>query len=450
MFEVNYLINKLEVISPLGQKKIKNLVFYTDEKQIVSELDKITETIEKIKNEKDKIEQIKNKLMYIKDISNTIEKLKENYVLDDIELYEIKYFSLYYEEIRQITTFSYLRHSSLEKVIEILDPDGNKLPTFYIYDSYSDKLAKIRQMKKRTSDNKEKEKLFLKEIEIEEQIREKLTKQLQMYISNLENALKDIEELDFVLAKAKQAIDFEFTRPIISNHIRYEGLFNPVIKEKLESEGKKYQPINIELSDGVTLITGANMTGKTVILRTLALSQYLFQFGFYVPAKHAKLKIFKKIFLISGDYQSTLNGLSSYAAEILKLNEIFKYLKGNDNALILLDELARNTNPHEGKLIVKAVIRILNNLNSISLITTHFNNVADKNIRKLRIKGIKKEKLTNQISPENISEIIDYSLIEEKEEIVPEEALTIAKLLNIDSKLINEIEKLKKEETSNE
>lgn len=449
MLEINYLLNKLEIITPLGQKLVKNLEFFTDKTQIARELDKIEETIIKIHHEKEKIEKIKYNLMYIKDITKTVERLKSEYILDDIELYEIKYFSLYYEEIRAIMKFSYLKQPSLEEVIEILDPDGNKLPTFYVYDSYSEELAKIRKMKKKACEQ-EKEELFLKETEIEENIREALTAKLKEHINNLEQALKDIEELDFVLAKAKQAIDYGFVKPEFSDYINYQGLFNPVIKERLEKEGKEYQPINIKLYEGVTLITGANMTGKTIILRTLALSQYLFQYGFYVPAKFAKIKVLKKIFLISGDYQSTLNGLSSYAAEMLKLDEILKYLKENEQVMILLDELARNTNPHEGKLIVKAVIKILNELNSVSLITTHFNDVAGKKIRKLRIKGIKKDKIKETISPENITDIIDYSLIEEKEEIVPEEALTIAKLLNIDNKLIETIEKLKKEENSYE
>jgi dsDNA-specific endonuclease/ATPase MutS2 len=449
MFEINHLLSKLEIITPMAQKRIRNLNFFTKEDEISSELDKIAETIEKIQNEREKIEKINAKLMYIKDISKTLESLKGDFILDDIELYEIKYFSLNYEEIRKIMTFSYLKQPSLEKVIEILDPDGKKLPTFYIYDSYSEELANIRKKKKTASEN-EKIELFLKEAEIEEKIRKLLTKKLKKYINSIEQAIKDIEELDFVLAKAKQALENGFTRPEISDHVNYKGLFNPVIKESLEKESKKFQPISIKLYKGVTLITGANMTGKTVLLRTLALSQYLFQYGFYVPAKSAKIKVFKKIFLISGDYQSTLKGLSSYAAEMMKLDEILKYLKEEEQVIILLDELARNTNPHEGKLIVKAVIRILNELNAVSVITTHFNNVADKNIRKLRIRGIKKEKLMSKISPENLTEIIDYSLVEEKEEIVPEEALTIAKLLNIDDKLIEEIDRLKKEGNSNE
>lgn len=188
------------------------------------------------------------------------------------------------------------------------------------------------------------------------------------------------------------------------------------------------------------------MTGKTVILRSLALSQHLFQYGFYVPAKQAKIKPVAKIFLVSGDYQSILSGLSSYAAEILKLNEILTYIKQDDCVLILLDEIARNTNPHEGRLIVKAIIKILNNYHSISVITTHFNDVAEQNIKKFRIKGIKKSRQKMYISPTNITELMDYSLIIDNKGKVPEEALTIAKILNIDKELIKMIEELKKEE----
>ncbi|GAB6190125.1 endonuclease MutS2 [Marinitoga arctica] len=449
MVELEYILNKLEIITQLGQKHIKNLKFLIEEDKIHNELKKIKETIEFIKSKKEITEEIQKNLMYIKDISNTINRLNNGYILDDIELYEIKYFSIYYEKIKKISRFSYLELPVLTEIIKILDPDGNELPTFYIYDSYSEKLAEIRKLKKLVSEE-EKEKLYLKELEIENEIREKLTENLSKYSKDLEQALIDIEELDFVLAKSKLAIEYNLTMPEISDHIKYENLFNPVIKDKLKEENKNYQPIDIEIDKGVTLITGANMTGKTVILKTLALAQYMFQYGFYVPAKKAQLKILNKLFLISGDYQSALNGLSSYAAEMLKLNEILQYIREKNNALILLDELARNTNPHEGKLIVKSVIEILNKHDSISLITTHFNNVAGKSIRKLRIKGIKKDKLKENITPDNITEIIDYSLIEENTEIVPEEALTIAKILKIDKELIETIEKLKKEENSNE
>ncbi|ABX31802.1 DNA mismatch repair protein MutS domain protein [Petrotoga mobilis SJ95] len=445
MDDLEYILQKLDVVTPLGVKKIKNLEFYTNTIQIKQELDKIEEAILAIKREKKSLSKIKSNLKYIKDINYIIGRLKNCEVLDDIELFEIKFFSIYYEEIRKLVNFSFLKLPSLEKVIAILDPEGNKLPTFYIYNSYSRELASIRR-KRKNAPQEEKDLLYQKEMEIEEKIRYNLSVKLTEYSSELEQALKDLEELDFILAKAELAMNLKLSKPELSSNIEYEGLFNPLIKEQLEKTNQIYQPINIKLGKGTTLITGANMTGKTVILRSLALSQYLFQYGFYVPARHAKIKPVDKIFLVSGDYQSILSGLSSYAAEILKLNEILTYIKQDDSALILLDEIARNTNPHEGRLIVKAVIKILNNYHSISVVTTHFNNVAEKNIKKFRIKGIKKSLLKMYISPTDITELMDYSLIEDKKGKVPEEALTIAKMLNIDKEFINTIEELKKED----
>ncbi|HBT51362.1 MAG TPA: DNA mismatch repair protein MutS [Petrotoga sp.] len=445
MDDLEYILQKLDVVTPLGVKKIKNLEFYTNPIQIKQELDKIEETIMAIKKGKKSISKIKSNLKYIKDINYTIGKLKNCEVLDDIELFEIKYFSIYYEEIRKLVNLSFLKLPSLENVIAVLDPEGNKLPTFYIYNSYSFELATLRR-KRENAPQEEKELLYQREMEVEEKIRYTLSVKLTEYALELEQALKDVEELDFILAKAELAINLTLSKPKLSNSIEYEGLFNPLIKERLEKKNQIYQPINIKLDKGVTLITGANMTGKTVILRSLALSQYLFQYGFYVPAKQAKIKLVDKIFLVSGDYQSILSGLSSYAAEILKLNEILTYIKQDDCVLILLDEIARNTNPHEGRLIVKAIIKILNNYHSISIITTHFNDVAEQNIRKFRIKGIKKSRQKMYISPTNITELMDYSLIEDNKGKVPEEALTIAKMLNIDKKLIKMIEELKKED----
>ncbi|APT75430.1 MULTISPECIES: DNA mismatch repair protein MutS [unclassified Marinitoga] len=450
MVELEYLFKKLEIITPLGQKFLRNIEFLKSKDEINNEIIKLEKAIKAYENKKDTIENIKLKLMNIKDISGTTERLKSGYILDDIELFELKSFALTYEEIKKINPLDFLSFPTLNEVINILDPDGNRLSTFYIYDSYSHELSEIRKKRKKTDNEEEREQLYELEMQIEDEIREELSKKLRTYASDIEQGLRDIAELDFTIAKAYFTKKFNLTKPEISETYEIKGMFNPVIKEKLEEEHKEYQPVDITLKPGVTLITGANMTGKTVILKTIALLQNLFQYGFYIPAKSAKLYPVNKIFLISGDYQSLFSGLSSYAAEMLKINEILKYIKTDENALILLDELARNTNPHEGKLIVKGVIEILNNKKSISLITTHFNNVADKGIRKLRIKGIKKEKLTENINPENITEIIDYSLIEENEEIVPEEAITIARLLNIDKELLDTIERIKKEETFHE
>lgn len=115
---------------------------------------------------------------------------------------------------------------------------------------------------------------------------------------SVSEALTGIATIDILIAKAKQAIEMHLCKPGIAVHTTsYQGIFNPQIKKILESERKTYQPIDIEIGKGACLITGANMAGKSVILKTVALAQTLFQFGFFVPAIQAEIALVDEVLL---------------------------------------------------------------------------------------------------------------------------------------------------------
>lgn len=59
-------------------------------------------------------------------------------------------------------------------------------------------------------------------------------------------------------------------------------MINIELREILEEQGKKYTGIDIELSQGATVITGANMGGKSVALNTITENILLFHMGFYL------------------------------------------------------------------------------------------------------------------------------------------------------------------------
>ena len=444
---LEYIFNTLEVITPIGYKKLKKLEFLIDEKEIKKEINATKEVFNFYTVNKECVDKLCHSLMKVRDITTTIKRLKNEYVLDDVELFEIKTFSIVSEELRELIKdrINVVTLDSLNEVIEILDPEGYRIPSFYICDEYSEELKELRKKKSKASEE-EKEKLYEIEVELEDKIRRNLTKQLTKYSENLESCINKVAYLDLLIAKAKQIEKLNLCEPELAQETEYKNFFNPEIKEVLEKKGKNYQKIDVKVKRGVNIITGANMSGKTVILKTLALCQYMFQMGFFVPAESARIKPVKKVFLQTGDYQSSLSGLSSYASEMIQLNEALTYSKKEKPCLILLDELARSTNPHEGKAIVKAVIRYLNATDSFTYIATHYNVTKGESVRKLRVKGLIKEKLKEKINHEKIDEYIDYALIEDKEDKIPEEALTIAKLLNIDNELIDIAEKILKKE----
>lgn len=150
----------------------------------------------------------------------------------------------------------------------------------------------------------------------------------------------------------------------------------------------------------------------------------------------------EKILMSIGDEQDELSGLSSFAAEMLRINEIVGRVKTGKRALVLVDELARTTNPEEGRMIVNGVVGFLTDRGVQALVTTHYSGISTS-CRKLRVKGFVEGKVQGHISLKNINEFIDYSLEEEHGDEVPQEALRIAALLGVDGELLERMEKEK-------
>lgn len=310
------------------------------------------------------------------------------------------------------------------------------------------------------------EKLKMKRLEIivqeeKEQlkIKKQLSNSLYNYIDDIKVNMKCIGKLDFLIAKANLAIKYNGIKPIINkeNKIYFKDLINPNMYKILKLENKKYMPISIDINKKTTLISGANMGGKSVSMKTIVLNLYLFQCGFYVFAKQANLCVLDFIYLISDDMQDINKGLSTFGAEIIKLKEITKLMNLQDG-FIALDEFARGTNPVEGKTLLKAICTYFKKFNSISLISTHYDEVLLDDVDHYQVIGLKNvdfEGLKRQIdlkisqnskcnkSIDILQENMDYRLEKvNKETKVPKDALNICKLLGLSNEIIEIADKI--------
>jgi len=243
--------------------------------------------------------------------------------------------------------------------------------------------------------------------------------------------------LDILLSKAILFKQWNFSCPELSGEglTNYHGLFNPLVKKMLEAKGEHFQPVDITFGFMPTLITGANMAGKTVLLKTVALSQLLVQFGFFVPASEAVIRIVDQVMLSVGDQQSELQGLSSFGAEMVRITGIIRTIRSGKKILALIDEPARTTNPTEGLALVKAIVELFEKMKVAGLITTHYSG-TDFSCRKLRVKGFTETDIPEDISIGNLIRYLDYNLVEDTGESLPLEALRIAGILGVDNELI--------------
>jgi len=457
-----YIRDSLDIITPMGRKHLESLEYLTDPEKIEAELRIFYEIARYIACNPSLKDNLKHRLCQLRDISGVVKNLGTNEILDDIALFEIKAFCIEAEELRKslVAPPGQLELPELSKIVRLLDPEDFGMKSFYIYDAYSAELASLRKRKRELEKNSDDNDIHTNEElidligkieDVEERIRVKLTKEISKYRWLLEEVLEKVGFLDFSLAKLEIIEKFGFTRPTVSDNVtEYVGLFEPQVSDELKKKGKEFQPVDIQLQPGVTLITGANMTGKTVLLRSLAVAQVLFQFGFYVPAEKAKIKPVDGVFFLSGDYQSFKHGLSSFAAEMIQLNIAVEFLKMEKRGLFLFDELARNTNPHEGKAIVKSVLRRFNLSKSFTVITTHYDGVSrGENVHHYMVKGLREDiDVSGEVKPETLTEYTDYSLVKVKGEYqVPREALKVATLLGVDPVIIETARELLDEET---
>lgn len=467
---LRFIADSLDIQSSLGRQQLLKQHFLTTGKDIESQLkhvsvlvDLLTDVTGKSKAEgtvgqmehamaekapcvtdtgsSDKIDQLRHALSEVHDINSTLSFLQSGLTLDDIGLFEVKRFALLVDHIRSILrqlNCMVVELADTEKVISILDPDQQRIPHFYIYDSYSDTLANLRKQYDQLikADLQKAEAVRVESLEVEDSIRLRLSKELTPFAKELMESLTSIANLDVWLAKATLAVKMNYCKPVIGSSVtEYRQLYNPEVADVLGKRGKTFQPVDIDLMESPCIITGANMAGKTVLLKSVALAQYLFQYGFYIPALKAEIVPVERVITSMADEQSELKGLSSFAAEMLNINAIIIASRSHKQILGLIDEPARTTNPHEGLALVNALLDILQKSNVRSLITTHYSGFVS-DCRRLRVKGLKTDELFVKTTIETINDHMDYSLVEVLSDEVPLEALRIAAILGIDEELI--------------
>ena len=424
---LRYMIDQLELQSGYARRWLLDTEMMTRAEDIVACYDALRHFVEFVERvDKIHIDTLLFKLQGLKDIRTTIRNLAGKHVLDDIELFEVKHLAILAGDVakllKQHDLDSVVAIPPLDQVINILDPDGMKIATFYIYDSYCEQLKQLRSQMRQHPDQQDD--LILQADALEDSVRADLSERLRPFATAIEQAQLALARTDVLMAKAMQmrAMGLTFPELSLDGMCRYEGIFHPQVQAAVTSHGRKYQPVDIAYGLQPTLITGANMGGKTVVLKTLTLCQLLFQFGFGIPAAQARIDVKDEIYFCIGDEQSVEKGLSSFAAEMKNIDAVIKASRMNKKLLALIDEPARTTNPTEGAALVSALLRVLDGKDMSLVMTTHYD-IEPGKAHCLRVKGFENGEM-------------DYRLVEVRDGEVPHEALNIAQNLGIDTEWI--------------
>ena len=212
------------------------------------------------------------------------------------------------------------------------------------------------------------------DIEIEAEIKriiKELSLQLSEHYEEIKSSFETLIELDFIFAKAKYSTAIDACEPEITDKkiIELKSMKNPVLIDILDKViendftiGEPYKSI---------IITGSNAGGKTVVLKTVALAIAMTKAGLHIPCFSAKIYPFEKMYAEIGDDQNIIQSLSTFSSHIKNIKEILD--NADEETFILIDEIAAGTDPKEGASLAKAIMETFVEKGSLSIITTHFN-----------------------------------------------------------------------------
>ena len=310
--------------------------------------------------------------------------------------------------------------------------------------------------------------LIEKEKKIEFKIKKSLHDEINKEKNKIDEYKKNILQFDTILAKAKLAIKSNAVRPEIGQNLCInleEAVFVPLQEQNLQ-KNRKYTPLTARFDQRNIVISGSNMGGKTILLKSVLFCQILAQQGFFVPSRRFSTVIFQEINLIGDINQSNNSGLSSFGEEILNLsesqsNEPLSKPCGSPNkrnTLYIVDEFARTTNSVEGKALYCALLNwFSDNGNIFSISSTHQENLPNmKDLSYWVMKGLDYGKykqyyhkdyncdLNERISL--INNFMDYGVTPQNKSERNRDALKIADILGLNSKIIKYAEKYIKEQ----
>ena len=176
--------------------------------------------------------------------------------------------------------------------------------------------------------------------------------------------------LDALQARALYALATSSVEPeFVEDGFRIVGGRHPLLMAASPSDVVPMDVIQ-DSNTRITIISGANMGGKTVALKIAGLFPLMIRCFLQLPAEEGtQIQPFGSIMADIGDEQDLRERISTFAGHILRMRSIIESASAGD--LVLIDELGAATDPEEGAAIGMALLDYLVEKGVRCVVTTH-------------------------------------------------------------------------------
>ncbi|KAK6526416.1 DNA mismatch repair ATPase msh1 [Orbilia ellipsospora] len=213
----------------------------------------------------------------------------------------------------------------------------------------------------------------------EQKILQEIRKQVILNIHALRRNAAVLDEIDIAGGFAILAKENGWIRPILNMGIAHkiEGGRHPTVQRSLDDQGRSFVANDCFVGDteGMWIITGPNMAGKSTFLRQNALISILAQTGSYVPADSAEIGIIDQIFSRVGSADDLYRSQSTFMVEMMETAHILR--NATKRSFVIMDEVGRGTTVEDGYAIAGGVLRYLWEVSGCRvLFATHFHGLV--------------------------------------------------------------------------
>lgn len=188
------------------------------------------------------------------------------------------------------------------------------------------------------------------------------------HLSQLPKLLNEIGKLDALVSLSNYNFNsLETINPqFICKGIEMQNIYHPFIVDG-DVVGNDY----CQDENSISIVTGANMSGKSTFLRTIALNLVLANAGCKVFAKRFFFNPQIKLFTSMRTQDNIAIGKSYFNAEIDRLAQAIDYSSSNSPTLLILDEVLKGTNSEDKLQGTLELLDYFSKRNYMAIVATH-------------------------------------------------------------------------------
>lgn len=162
------------------------------------------------------------------------------------------------------------------------------------------------------------------------------------HLREMETILQFIHETDLYISVGKVAEErgfgYAYALPQDANTFKAEDLAHPAITGAVSND------VQMDTNRNVIFLTGANMAGKSTLMKSIGIAMYLCHLGFPVAARKLEFSVREGMYTSINVADNIGLGYSHFYAEVVRVKRAAEAAASGKRLLLMFDELFKGTN----------------------------------------------------------------------------------------------------------